>query len=94
MIPFRREPDEASMDRCSDSQFVHFFDSETRRLSCGFVDAHIGWAIHAEQVDCPACRGILSRGAAAVPDAGTATVPDAALVPPRDSREHIARAGY
>ena len=86
MIPFRHEPDEASMDRCSGSQFVHFFDSETRSLSCGFVDAHIGWAIHAEQVDCPACRGILSRG--------TAAVPDAALAPPRDPREHVARAGY
>lgn len=64
------------MDRCPASQFVHFFDSETRRLTCGFIDAHIGWAIHAEQVDCPACREILGRGAAAAPVA--------ALVPPRD----------
>ena len=65
------------MDRCPASQFTHFFDSVTHGLACRFVDAHIGWAIHAEQVDCPACREILGRGARAAPGA--------ALVPPRDS---------
>ncbi len=40
-----------------------------RCLACGFVDAHIGWAIHAEQVDCRACRLILGHGAPAAPDA-------------------------
>lgn len=58
------------MDRYPASQFVHFFDSETRRLACGFVDVHIGWAIHAEQVDCPACREILGRGAVPVAAGG------------------------
>ncbi|HEY6098496.1 MAG TPA: hypothetical protein VIW03_03640, partial [Anaeromyxobacter sp.] len=58
-----------AMDRCPASQFIHFFDSKTRGLACRFVDAHIGWAVHAEQVDCPACREILDRGAAGAPDA-------------------------
>jgi hypothetical protein len=65
MVMNRRAPDETSMDRCPASQFVHYFDSETRGLACRFVDAHIGWAVHVEQVDCPACREILARGATA-----------------------------
>ena len=60
------------MDRCPASRFVHYFDSETHGLACRFVDAHIGWAIHAEQVDCPACREILARVATAA--TGTAPV--------------------
>ena len=64
------------MERCPASRFVHYFDSKTHGLACRFVDAHIGWAIHAEQVDCPACREILAR------DATAAAV--AALVAPRD----------
>jgi hypothetical protein len=49
------------VERSREEQLVHYFAIEARQLACGFVGAHVNWTIDARAVDCPRCKGQLSR---------------------------------
>jgi hypothetical protein len=49
------------LERRRETNLVHFFAMEQRRLLCGFVDAHINWTLEERAVDCPRCRSLLGQ---------------------------------